>query len=221
MSEQGGIIFDMDNTLLRSSISFAAMKRDVYQYAQTRGVWEEELVLDQYTASTLLTQISQSGRLDKREMAEIWEIVVTHEVDGMHQAPLEDGAVELLARLSGKYILTIVTNNAYAAAERALGDNKILSYFNKVIARDHVREMKPAPDSVHAILAAYPQLSSKDWLSVGDAWIDGAAAQSAGVDFVAYRSDPALLRQHGITPIARLQHLDELMTVLEERRYSL
>lgn len=210
----------MDNTLLRSSISFAAMKREVYQYARTRGVWEEELSLDQYTASTLLAKISQSRRLCAKEMEEIWDIVVAHEVRGMHQAPLEDGAVELLAQLSGSYLLTIVTNNAYAAAKRALEDNKIMSYFYKIVARDHVRQMKPAPDSVHAILAAYPQWTAKDWVSVGDAWIDGAAAQSAGVDFVAYRSDSSLLKQHGITPIAHVEHLDEVAAVLDKRRLT-
>ena len=46
---------------------------------------------------------------------------------------------------------------------------------------------------------------------MGDSWVDGLAAQAAGLPFIAYRADEAELARHGVTPQARITALLELL----------
>jgi len=49
---------------------------------------------------------------------------------------------------------------------------------------------------------------------VGDSWVDGAAAQAAGVPFIAYRPDRAEMAQRGVVIAAEIHSLLDLPAAL-------
>ncbi|SYX82940.1 HAD family hydrolase [Paenibacillus alvei] len=210
-----GIVFDMDNTILSSKIDFQAMKYETYQFLVSKEILPAGYNLDYHTTSTIVEEAIQTNRMTEVLRNEMWDIAKKHEVCGMQGADLEPGAVEILNRLQGRYHLAIVTNNSVEAAEIALRENGIYEYFDFIIGREFMKSLKPSPDGYLRVLDEFKN-SANEWLSIGDSWIDGKASISAGIRFIAYRSDKEMLKQMKVNPTADLSDLLELMSLIEQ-----
>jgi len=210
MNEIKGIIFDMDNTLLSSSINFATMKEAVFSYLTEKKILSESMDIDKLTTGMLIDRAMETGSMSVDNITEVWKIVESIEVVGMQGAKLEQGVLPLLEQLVGKYTLVVITNNAMKAAQTALTENHILHYFDLVIGRESMSAMKPSPASFHAVLEQFDHIASEQWLSIGDSWIDGKASGDAGIAFIAYRADSSKLKAMGVTPLANIHHIEEL-----------
>jgi phosphoglycolate phosphatase len=208
-----GLIFDMDNTLLHSRIDFAAMKRDVYDLLLQAKALSDPLDLTEHSTSTMIAEAKRQG-LSERLEQQVWELCAQHELKGMEGAGLEPGAADMLSRLDAGLVLTIVTNNAYNAAMRALEDTGILDCFHLVIAREQMSALKPSPSGFQRVLEHYSHIAPECWLSIGDSWIDGRASMLAGVPFVSYRTPVEALDRYGIVPIGRIEALAEMPNYL-------
>lgn len=207
-----GIVFDMDNTLLKSNIDFAAMKKETFRFLSSRGVLSAELDLNGHTSSTLIAAALQTRSMSAALIRDMWEIPRKYEMAGMHQAELEPGVTELLSQLRGKYYLTVVTNNSIEAADRALRNHRIQDCFDYIVGREGMESLKPAPDGFLHILQSYGNTAPEEWISVGDSWIDGKASAEAGVAFISYRGDLAKMNRMGVYPVA---HIDDIRRVLD------
>jgi phosphoglycolate phosphatase len=207
------ILFDMDNTLLASRIDYAAMRGEVGAWLVREGYLAEDETAEGTTGSLIQAAMERGlagGALDR-----VWAICARHEAEGMRGAEPEPGAPEMLERLRGRgLLLAVLTNNAEAAAERALRDTGIRHYFDAVFGRESVPQLKPSPAGVRAVLARYPHVPPSRWLAVGDSWIDGAAAAGAGIAFAAYRARHDLTAR-GIEPVVRVERLDELVDLAD------
>lgn len=209
-----GIIFDMDNTLLRSKIDFAAMKKETYQFLVSRGMLSNDIILDNQTTSTLVEAAMTTNKLTDEWLNEMWGIPKKHEIIGMKDADLELGVTEVLEKLKGKYLLVIVTNNSVDAAKTALRDNNILEYFDCVVGREMMESLKPSPDGFLYVIKEYIHISVEDWISVGDSWIDGKASAEAGIKFVSYQADDMKMGKMGVFPIAKIMDIRELTEII-------
>lgn len=210
MNKVKGIIFDMDNTLLRSSIDFAAMKREVAAFISNYGIRLSESELLKHTTSTMIEDAMQAQLLPDAAVAQLWDIVRGHEVQGMYNVELELGAKQLLDQLRYNYKLIVITNNGYAAAEQALQANQIFDYFDVVMGRESVHALKPAPAAFYKVLELHPDTTSENWISIGDSWIDGKASLEAGIPFIAYQGDQEKMLEMGVEPLAFITQLQEL-----------
>lgn len=210
-----GIIFDMDNTLLRSNIDFAMMKIEIFNLLSTSGILPHDLPIQNETTSTIIQAALMTNNMTAQLIREMWEITKKHEVAGMVDADLEPGVIELLEELKGKYHIAIVTNNSHEAAESALRLNGIIHYFDVIVGREMVRSLKPAADGFHYVLKRYPEWTGTQWLSIGDSWIDGKASQEAGIKFIAYRPNTDKLSNAGVCPDGVIQHIRDLLDHLD------
>lgn len=209
-----GIIFDMDNTLLSSSIDFAAMKRDVHARLLEFGVWPATLPVAGHTVSTMLEHARRGGiTADMR--ASVMRTVERYEYEGMQGAQLEPGAAALLAELHGRCVLAVLTNNAERAALRALRDTGVARYFDCIVGRERMEAMKPSPSGYTYIFEQFPSASPGKWLAVGDSWIDGEAARLAGVPFVSYGGNRADMAARGVTPLGHLERLADITSYIQ------
>jgi phosphoglycolate phosphatase len=206
-----GIIFDMDNTLLRSRIDFEAMKNETFQFLTSHGVLSSDIILSDYTTSTIIEEAVRTNRMMNEVLNEMWEIPKKHEVLGMQDADLEPGVIYLLDELLSKYIMVIVTNNSIDAAERALKENGIFDYFDCVVGREMMKSLKPSPDGFLYILNQYKNTSAIEWISVGDAWIDGKASVDAGIKFISYQGNTEKMNIMGVYPSAKIMNITELI----------
>lgn len=209
-----GIIFDMDNTLLRSRIDFQAMKQETYRYLVEAQFLPSGWKLDQHTTSTIITEALSANMMSPDCIREMWDIAKKHEVEGMKGASLEEGVVQLLNELHHQYRLVVITNNAVEAAETALREHKIGPLFDLIIGRESMGRIKPSPDGFLNVLQYFNDTTAAEWISVGDAWIDGKASQAAEIPFVAYNGDPIKMKQHAVVPIGEISDIRELKRFL-------
>ncbi|NHN30859.1 HAD family hydrolase [Paenibacillus agricola] len=213
-----GIIFDMDNTLLQSSINFVAMKQDIFTYLSSIGAVPANYVAAEHTTATLIAHAKLNGLAPEQER-EVWQIASKHELLGMVDAGLEPGVEALLGQLHRKYVLVIVTNNALEAAQRALNSTGISRYFDLVVGRELASALKPSPAAFHYVLDRFPQVASSAWLSIGDSWIDGVASREAGIRFISYQADLELMKARGVQAIGHIHNITELIHYLDEPHY--
>ncbi|MFK7695368.1 HAD family hydrolase [Paenibacillus sp. HJGM_3] len=213
-SRYKGIIFDMDNTILRSRIQFPAMKQDVFRLLLDYEAVAADFPIHNHTIATLLESTRGSGKLTGEQERAVWQRVAEWEREGMENAGLEPEALELLNALRDRFRLVILTNNAHQAALEALETTGTLAFFDTVVGREQMGVLKPSPAGIHYIRALFPALSAHEWLSVGDAWIDGSAAQQAGVDFIRYRSRDEEFFKRDIPSLGRLDSLLDLLRFL-------
>jgi phosphoglycolate phosphatase len=211
VSGKRGIIFDMDNTLIQSNIDFARMKQEVYRYLTDYEVLPSNLDLHRQTTSTLIEMATETKGMTNERLQDVWDIAKRFEQHGMQNAMLEPGVMECLIELHRTYHIVVLTNNSVDAANTALAQNKIYQYFKMIVGREQVTSLKPAPDGFLYILECYPDITPQEWISVGDAWIDGKASAEAGVDFIAYRSDAGKMKQFGVFPKGVISHIGELI----------
>lgn len=205
------IIFDMDNTLLRSTIDFAQIKRDTFARCVEAGVLAEHFPLHEHTIATLIEAVRLMPGCTSELEGALWDIVVDGERVGMAGAELEEHVPEVLAALSGKLHLTVLTNNAYQAALDALSRTGIVSRFELIAGRDQMTALKPSPSGVAYILSHYPAIAPEQWLCVGDSWIDGMAAREGGIDFLAYRARDEELQSRNVPAVGHIRSMQELL----------
>ncbi|MCR8633290.1 HAD family hydrolase [Paenibacillus radicis (ex Xue et al. 2023)] len=204
-----GIIFDMDNTLLKSSIDFPAMKHAIFDFLVDRKVLPGTLSIEQHTTATLIEHAKQLDINVELEQ-QVWSIASRYELAGMRGAGLEVGVHDFLASIHTKYTLAVVTNNALSAAMHALQETGIADYLDLIIGREQMTSLKPSPSGFQYVLDHFAQIPSNDWISLGDSWIDGKGSMDAGIPFVSYQTDLSIMKSRGVDAIGRIDEIKEL-----------
>jgi phosphoglycolate phosphatase len=209
--------FDLDHTLVRSPLDLAAMALDMRAHLEAhRGPLPARP--DRYRVGELIALCHQeTPDLE----GSLWSIALDHEWRALGAATLEPGALEAVrgARQAG-FRTALWTNNARDIAHQALARFGLDALLDVTVTRDDMRQLKPDPDGWRVIaqriaaLAAAAGDGAPHAFVVGDSWVDGVAAQAAGVPFIAYQSNPADLERWRVTPVAHLAHLGELPALL-------
>lgn len=205
-----GIIFDMDNTILKSKIDFKRMRKTVYDLLIFHQMLPKGISWEDHTPSQII-ELGRNHPDFSMVEGEIWRRVEEVEAEGMEGAALESGVTTILESLQkqNKFI-AILTNNSYAAAIKALEQLSIKQQFHLIVGREQMEQLKPSPTGVRMIVERCSELREHEWVMVGDSWIDGMAAQQAGIRFIAYQSDPLIMSKKEVNPHGYIQHLSEL-----------
>ncbi|MDW7673976.1 MAG: HAD-IA family hydrolase [Bacillota bacterium] len=211
--EVKGIIFDMDNTLLASRIDFTAMKEDISQLMIANKLMAVDFNYMDYTASQLIKMAQEAEGINEEISRQIWQAVTDHEARGMVGAKLEEGIVLGLQQLKPSFTLAVLTNNGQAAAELALNETGIADYFDLIVGRDKVKELKPDPAGVRYIIESFPEISIEEWVLVGDSWIDGKAAQECNIAFIAYQGNKIDMNKQKVFPVASIGRMEQLLSL--------
>ncbi len=209
-------VFDLDHTLVNSPLDLARMALDIRAELE-RACGPLPAREDRYRVGELIDRCrAASAELE----ATAWAIALDHERRAVDAAWLEPGALEAVmgARAAGCGV-ALWTNNAREVTARALGRFELLPHFDLVVTRDEMGALKPAPDG-WSVIARHFDVREGDAVVVGDSWVDGVAADKAGVPFVAYRAKPADLERWGVRPIAHFTDLAALPAWLAARRHD-
>jgi phosphoglycolate phosphatase len=209
-----GIIFDMDNTLLKSRIDFKAMKLEIFQYLVNRNAVPRDLPIEQHTTATIIEH-AKGLQLTAEMESEVWAIASKHELSGMKDADLESGVRDFLASVHQRFSLAVVTNNAFSAAREALELTGISHYFDLIVGREQMSALKPSPSGFLYVLKQFANIPAGQWISVGDSWIDGKASNQAGVPFVCYQTDEAVMSGRDVQTVGRIDEMQELSKYLD------
>ncbi len=100
---------------------------------------------------------------------------------------MEPHLISTLETLKAKGVLRAISTSRTTTMEVLLRKFSLEPLFDLVVTARDVLNPKPHPESIEKILRAFA-LRKEEALYVGDSEIDGKAARSAGVKFIAYRN---------------------------------
>jgi len=176
------IIFDMDGTLVDSSITIVNAINHVRGKLNLKPL-ERELILKKVNDPTL----------DPAQyFYEVPAFTPQHEAwfsnyyTENHERELElyKGITKLLETLKKRgFKLAVATNSYRGSTLQSLSHLKILDCFESLACYDDVGRGKPAPDMLEKNLKDL-EVSSKEALFIGDSERDMLASKSANIDYI-------------------------------------
>jgi phosphoglycolate phosphatase len=199
-------IFDLDHTLVYSSLDLTAMALDMRAFIE-REAGPLPARPERYRVGELIAHCRREApALEPR----VWAIALDHEQRALADAALEPGALDAVAGMRARGFATAVwTNNARACTVHVLDRFGLMPHLDLVVTRDEAGKLKPDPEGFRVIRERLPRLTYA--VVVGDSWVDGLAAREAGLPFIAYRADDAELARWGVAPQARIAALPDLL----------
>lgn len=202
------VIFDFDNTLVDSRIAFGDLRRALVNLlARTGPLPEPEADLLRRPISVIVELgVARSPDLAPR----LWGLIEAFEADGLRDAGVIPHAPEVLRALAARgWQLALLTNNARSATLTLLDRLGLTGLFAQVVTRDDVPRLKPDPAGIRLILERAGPV--RHAFLVGDSWIDGAAAEAAGIPFVGFGPRQAEVQARGVRPRAWVTDLRDLL----------
>jgi HAD superfamily hydrolase (TIGR01509 family) len=186
------VIFDLDGTLVHSTVDYAKMRAKVIEILVSHGVKEELLKEAQRIWQIMHESEKQLDEMGygAKERAEILESVtrVMNEVEMENVdkiTPIE-GAEDTLRRLKEMGIkIGVATRGCSAYAREALRIAGLTRFMDVVLARDEVAHSKPDPRHLLQVVEALgvtPDVA----VFIGDTTTDLQTAKNAHVMFLAF-----------------------------------
>jgi len=186
-----GVVFDLDGTLIRSSVDFKAMKRRMIDILARYGVPRELLGTDKTTvenlrrAERIWDEMGVDQEVRRKALREVEEVMNEAELEALPTVEAIEGVREALEKLRGKGLkLAVLTRGHQTYAVEALRRAGLLELIDVILTRDTVRKPKPDPE---ALLEAAKRLGLgiDEIIFVGDHPMDSACAEGASVRFIA------------------------------------
>ncbi len=202
------VIFDFDNTLIDSKISFLELRGALIDlWAAAAPLPAPRDALMRLPIPELVTRATEAAPALTRA---VWATIEVYEAAGLEGATAMPDARAVLEALAARGArLALLTNNARGATVRLLKELSLAPLLDLAITRDEVSALKPDPAGIHLILERLGPIRAA--YLVGDSWIDGLAAQAAGVRFIGVGRRRAEVEARGVTPWAWANDLRELL----------
>jgi phosphoglycolate phosphatase len=204
------IIFDFDNTLIDSRINFAELRASLIDQWAARSplpAAREELM-----RHPLRDLVDQAAAATPDLAPSLWATIERYEAEGLAGATAMPHAREVLEHLAARgFRLALLTNNARPATHRLLQAMALTPLLDLAMTRDDVPALKPDPSGIRLIVERLGPLH--DAYMVGDSWIDGLAAEGAGVRFIGFGERRAEVESRGVVPWAWISDLRELLNL--------
>ncbi len=184
------VIFDLDDTLVESTVNFPKFKRLVVERIASYGEDEKDYGIGE-TIVAIINRFEErmvgKGVPQKeisRRLAEMDKIMDTVEMERVSETVAYDGAVRLLGLLRKHDIkVGILTRGCKEYASSALAKTKLADLVDEVECRNSETKAKPNPEA-YLKLAAALGVRKDETIFVGDHPMDGQCAANAGVPFV-------------------------------------
>lgn len=191
LSHVKGLVFDLDGTLIHSTIDFVEMRSQTFRRMRGAGVPDHILDLTKSIASNLQASFKyllESGSLEAWRSLAADAGATMSEIEMLHVRQTEavagaDRAISLLVKEG--YPVAVLTRGSRQYTEAALAAAGLAGHLPYTVCRDDHpdEEAKPNPLSM-ARAAGKLGLAKEECLLVGDHSTDLECALSAGSDFV-------------------------------------
>ncbi|HEV8354745.1 MAG TPA: HAD-IA family hydrolase [bacterium] len=202
------LIFDLDNTLIHSTIDFRRIRVRLITLLRAAGLSDDS---DDALMKLAIPQLVERGRAHDESLAgRMWGVITEEEDLGLQDADAVEHAAAVLGELARrKFRLGLLTNNRRDGTLDRMTELGLHAYFGAIATRDDVGVLKPMPDGVTHLLARLDPVQRV--YVVGDSWIDGQAASAAGARFIGFGPREAEVRARGITVWTWITDLRELL----------
>lgn len=171
-------IFDLDVTIMTLNIDWTEW------FQVVEKIFAERQIPFTYTSSrAAFAQLNDLARAEgEATRLEINHKIRDAEMNNLHGYTLIPRCISFLKSLPVSSHRFIWTSNALDTATKALVDNDLMKYFEKIAARDNVPYTKPDPSGFDFLRD--PAIPKSQYVMIGDSENDQVAAKAAGIDFI-------------------------------------
>ncbi len=187
-----GIVFDLDGTLIESTIDFELMRDRVFRYLIDIGLGyalerSDTIAKNMDRVRPEIRTMNQDLEAIETRVEAICVEVEMMSVDRTKEVPGAGDALRTLRAMG--YPLALLTRGSRHYATEALHASHLTGMLDAIICRDDhdVSEAKPHPEAMRRAAAAL-NLRPEQCVMVGDHLMDLECARSAGSMFVAVLS---------------------------------
>lgn len=191
------VMFDLDGTLIESTIDFMRFRARLIGYIEAKGADMSGYGMED-TSVALISKFAKEMRRNGRDahtvesyLDEIDAFIDEIELDGVEGTRPTPGAEDLLRCLRRDGIkIGVLTRGSPVYAEKALRISGLAGYIDAVVARDRKSGIPPKPDPRSAFaLAEKLGVGIEESIIVGDYSIDFTCAKEAKIRFYGIASD--------------------------------
>ncbi len=202
------LIFDLDNTLIRSAIDFLGLRHRLIDDLYAHGVSTQQR--EELVKLSLPELVALAHNADPTLSTAMWTTIGAAEAEGIRGAKAVEYAGDVLETLRARaYRLALLTNTARESVDERLAALNLANLFELVVTRSEGIALKPSPDGILYIFRRLPGIEAA--YMIGDAYIDGRAAEAAGIRFIGFGEKSAAVITRGISPWAWITDLRELL----------
>ncbi len=182
MDKIKAVLLDVDNTILDFNICAKESMQAVFADWNMR--YEEWMFPGFEEVNGFLWEEIEQNRLTREELYKIrWKLVFEKlQIEGPDPAEFDegfrkyiaesaapvDGAYELLAYLSGKYILCIASNAAHTRQVKRLTKANMMQYIQHLFTSEEIGHPKPEKAFFEACLARLSGITPEETVVIGD-----------------------------------------------------
>lgn len=184
-----GIIFDMDGTLTKPNVDFAAIEREI--------------------GAKVGFIIDYAERSTPEERKRALDILERYEAQAAMESELNEGVVEMLEFVSKKQLKkALLTRNSRKSVETVLRKHKL--HFEFIVSREDTKP-KPAPDPIF-LLSKRMDIHTDHLLMVGDYKYDIICGKAAGAKTVLLRYKEYIETE--VTPDFEINSIREIIDLI-------
>jgi HAD superfamily hydrolase (TIGR01509 family) len=177
------VIFDLDGTLVGFNLDYRALRAEVRGYLAKRGVPASVLSLKENIfemlkkAEIFVKNSGKSAEVVEQIRSEALGIAEKYELEAAMSTGLLSGAVEALKALKRMGLkIGLCTINSEKSASYILQRFKIAEFFDVVVTRNMVSQVKPHPEHLQVVLKAL-SVAPEESVVVGDSSADMQCAK--------------------------------------------
>ncbi|MBS7634793.1 HAD family hydrolase [Candidatus Bathyarchaeota archaeon] len=214
------VIFDLDDTLIKSKINYERMKNLIIDFLASVGVASGLLNKNMPNFEIVnAAKMDLSGKVSRCEIEKILnkvnDIMDEVELKSLGDAELMDNALSTLKELKKMGLKAgIVTNGCRKYAEEIMSRFCLGKYVDAIVARDDVSNPKPDPEHLLRVLEIL-NVPVEGAVFVGDHWIDALCAKKAGVPFILLRSRTRIFKEAEEMSYAKINTLRDILLLLQ------
>lgn len=187
-----GIIFDMDGTLTKPKVDFAALEREI--------------------GAKVGFIIDYAERSSPEERKRALDILERYEAQAALESELHEGVLEMLEFVSQKKLKkALLTRNSRKSVDTVLRKHNLHSHFEFIVSREDTKP-KPAPDPIF-LLSKWMDIHTDHLLMVGDYKYDIMCGKAAGTKTVLLRYQEYVETE--IVPDFEINSIREVVDIIE------
>ncbi|MDF1555229.1 MAG: HAD family hydrolase [Deferrisomatales bacterium] len=214
------VLFDLEGTLVDFQWKLDEAEEALRQALVLFG-FEQGLFTGANYAEIRLRALARAASPQVREDIDrrLTPIYDQYDQDALSRWSLRGGAFELLQKLAARGVrLALVSNIGRRAGWAVLDKFALRGWFQLVIAREDVTQMKPSGEGIRKALTHFGA-KPEESLMVGDSLTDLRAAHDAGVPIALISGGETIYRDlGGELPDYRISSLSEVLDVLSPEK---